>query len=229
MKAKVNAAVKATIAVKDKVKRVKLQGGASEWNFVDGPVPAARKAGGVGFQMGCGALITVALITTVYIIDLEAMSVVGKRVMGRYHEVRARPHGLTAWPSGGSPCGHSRVNGFKAGGGCVTSADLQSWRRPRVQAKPFWQSTDEIQERFNADGQAYTEHLAHMPDDTIAGDAPITAMAGAVPRDEEATDGPDVPDDQMPTQLYAGALNPREERLGFGAREERASSGGLAT
>ena len=110
MKAKVNAAVKATIAVKDKVKRVKLQGGASEWNFVDGPVPAARKAGGVGFQMGCGALITVALITTVYIIDLEAMSVVGKRVMGRYHEVRARPHGLTAWPSGGSPCGHSRVN-----------------------------------------------------------------------------------------------------------------------
>lgn len=66
----------------------------SEWNFVDDSQtggPAPRKAAGVGFQMGCTSLVVVALITAVYIIDLEEMSVVGKDVMQRYHEVSQAP------------------------------------------------------------------------------------------------------------------------------------------
>jgi hypothetical protein len=66
----------------------------SEWNFVDDSQtggPAPRKAAGMGFQMGCTTLIVGALITAVFIIDLEEMSVVGKAVMQRYHEVRQAP------------------------------------------------------------------------------------------------------------------------------------------
>jgi hypothetical protein len=81
----------------------------SEWNFVDDSQtggPAPRKAAGVGFQMGCCALIVVALITAVFIIDLEEMSVVGKTVMQRYHEVRAGAHPPRICRSR-SLCGHA--------------------------------------------------------------------------------------------------------------------------